>query len=90
VDPDDFGGFDEGRYDDDPNPYHGDYAEDGGDFESDDDESDDEPSDDEVAEWEAQEEAADAFLASHGEDALLDSVMEDRIGGGGYDYDPGE
>jgi len=79
VDPDDFGGFDEGRYDDDPNPYEGTYAEENGDFESDDEPSD-EPSDDEVAEWEA----------AHGEDAQLDSVMEDRIGGGGYDYDPGE
>ena len=68
MDPEDFDGYDDGRYDDDPNPYGGTYAEENGDFDETFVEEDgDEPSDEEVAEWEAQE------------DAGLDAAWEDRF-----------
>jgi hypothetical protein len=82
MDPEDFDTYnDDGRYDDDPNPYEGTYAEENGDFdepsdEEDGDEPSDEPSDEEVAEWEAQE------------DAGLDAAWEDRISGvSGFEAD---
>lgn len=68
---DDFGG---GYEDYEPSPYNGDYFEDDllDAVEAGLDE--DEPTDEEIAEWEAEEERG-------GEDAFLDSYMEDRISG---------